>query len=185
VSQGIPMILMGDEMARSQQGNNNAYCHDNELSWMDWTLLKSNADLWRFFKHCIAFRKAHPSLRNRSHLRNQDYVGSGYPDISWHGIRAWQPDWSGESRTLAFMLCGKHANDGKTEGNYIYVTMNMHWEAHRFELPSLPQGLRWHVFANTSAAPPEDIWEPGDEPLLENQRHFLVGPRGVVILVSK
>jgi isoamylase len=185
VSQGIPMILMGDEMARSQQGNNNAYCHDNALSWMDWTLLKSNADLWRFFKHCIAFRKAHVSLRNRTHLRNQDYVGSGYPDISWHGVRAWQPDWSGASRILAFMLCGKHANNGKTPDDYIYVTMNMHWESHPFDLPVLPQGLQWHVFANTMALPPEDIWEPGNEPLLEDQRQFPVGPRSVVILVGK
>jgi isoamylase len=185
VSQGIPMILMGDEMARSQQGNNNAYCHDNALSWMDWTLLKSNADLWRFFKHCIAFRKAHVSLRNRTHLRNQDYVGSGYPDISWHGVRAWQPDWSGASRILAFMLCGKHANNGKTPDDYIYVTMNMHWESHLFDLPVLPQGLQWHVFANTMALPPEDIWEPGNEPLLEDQRQFPVGPRSVVILVGK
>jgi isoamylase len=185
VSQGIPMILMGDEMARSQQGNNNAYCHDNALSWMDWTLLKSNADLWRFFKHCIGFRKAHVSLRNRTHLRNQDYVGSGYPDISWHGVRAWQPDWSGASRILAFMLCGKHANNGKTPDDYIYVTMNMHWESHPFDLPVLPQGLQWHVFANTMALPPEDIWEPGNEPLLEDQRQFPVGPRSVVILVGK
>ena len=114
VSQGVPMILMGDEIGRTQQGNNNAYCHDNDLSWMDWTLLKSNGDLFRFFKLCIAFRKAHVVLRNRTHLRNEDYVGSGYPDISWHGVRAWHPDWSGESRVLAFMLCGKHANNGQS-----------------------------------------------------------------------
>ena len=185
VSQGVPMILMGDEIGRTQRGNNNAYCHDNELSWMDWTLLKSNADLFRFFKNCIAFRKAHAVLRNRTHLRNQDYVGSGYPDISWHGVRAWQPDWSGSSRILAFMLCGKHANNGQSQDNYIYVAMNMHWETQLFELPELPQGMQWHVFANTIATPPEDIWEPGSEPLLKDQQQFLVGPRSVVILVGK
>ena len=185
VSQGIPMLIMGDEMARTQQGNNNAYCHDNELSWMDWTLLKANADLFRFFKSCIAFRKAHAVLRNRTHLRNHDYVGSGYPDISWHGVRAWQPDWSDGSRILAFMLCGKHAHNGESQDDYIYVTMNVHWEAHQFELPQLPQGLQWHVFANTMATPPEDICEPGGEPLLEDQQQFLVGPRSGAILVGK
>jgi isoamylase len=185
VSQGVPMILMGDEIGRSQRGNNNAYCHDNELSWMDWTLLKSNADLFRFFKNCIAFRKAHVVLRNRSHLRNQDYVGSGYPDISWHGVRAWQPDWSDGSRILAFMLCGMHGNGGQQQDNYVYVAMNMHWEAHLFELPELPQRMQWHVFANTIMPPPEDIWKPGSELLLMDQQRFLVGPRSVVILVGK
>jgi isoamylase len=185
VSQGVPMILMGDEIGRSQRGNNNAYCHDNELSWMEWTLLKSNADLFRFFKNCIAFRKAHAVLRNRTHLRNQDYVGSGYPDISWHGVRAWQPDWSGASRIFAFMLCGAHANGGQHQDNYIYVVLNMHWETHLFELPELPQRMQWHVFANTIMPPPEDIRKPGSEPLLEDQQQFLVGSRSVVILVGK
>ncbi len=69
VSQGVPMILMGDEVGRTQQGNNNTYCQDNELNWLDWTLLESNADLFRFFKHVIAFRHAHPVLRNRWHLQ--------------------------------------------------------------------------------------------------------------------
>jgi glycogen operon protein len=176
---------MGDEIARTQQGNNNAYCHDSELSWVDWTLLKSHTDLFRFFKHSIAFRKAHAVLHNRTHLRNQDYVGSGYPDISWHGVRVWQPDWSGTSRTLAFMLCGKHANNGQTQDNYIYVAMNMYWEAQLFELPGLPPGLQWHVFANTIMPPPEDVWEPGHEPLLKDPQQFHVGPRSVVILVGK
>jgi glycogen operon protein len=185
VSQGVPMIVMGDEIGRTQQGNNNAYCHDNELSWMDWTLLKSNADLFRFFKNCIAFRKAHVVLRNRSHLRNQDYVGSGYPDISWHGVRAGQPDWSDGSRILAFMLCGMHGNGGQQQDNYVYVAMNMHWETHLFELPELPQRMQWHVFANTIMPHPEDIWKPGSEPLLEDQQQFLVGSRSVVILVGK
>jgi isoamylase len=185
VSQGVPMIVMGDEIARTQGGNNNAYCHDSELSWMDWTLLKSHADLFRFFKNCIAFRKAHAVLRNRTHLRNQDYVGSGYPDISWHGVQAWQPDWSGSSRILAFLLCGKHANHGKLQDNYVYVAMNMYWEAQLFALPGLPQGMQWHVFANTIMPPPEDVWEPGCEPLLRDQQQFHVGPRSVVILVGK
>jgi glycogen operon protein len=185
VSQGVPMFVMGDEIGRTQGGNNNAYCHDSELSWMDWTLLKSHAGLFRFFKNCIAFRKAHAVLRNRTHLRNQDYVGSGYPDISWHGVRAWQPDWSGSSRILAFMLCGKHAHNGQSQDDYLYVAMNMYWEAQLCEVPALPAGMQWHVFANTIATPPEDIWEPGNEPLLQDPQHFHMGPRSVVILVGK
>lgn len=185
VSQGIPMILMGDEVGRTQQGNNNTYCQDNELNWMDWTLLESNADLFRFFKHMIAFRHAHPVLRNRWHFSNRDYVGSGYADITWHGAKAWSADWSDSSRTIAFMLCGKHARGGAVQDNYVYVAINVHWEAHWFDLPGLPAGMQWHVAANTGAPSPDDIWAPGQEPLLSDQGGLLVGDRSVVVLVGK
>ena len=185
VSQGMPMILMGDEIGRTQQGNNNTYCQDNELNWMDWTLLESNAELFRFFKQVIAFRHAHPVLRNRWHFSNRDYVGSGYADITWHGTKAWSADWSDSNRLAAFMLCGKHARAGTVQDNYVYVAMNMHWEGQWCELPGLPSGMQWHVFANTGAPSPEDIWEPGNEPLLSDQHGLLVGDRSVVILIGK
>jgi glycogen operon protein len=185
VSQGVPMLLMGDELGRSQQGNNNAYCHDTELNWLDWFLLKTNAPLFRFFKNCIAFRHAHPVLRGKTHFAQQDYVGSGYADITWHGVRAWNADWSGTSRILAFMLCGRHAKEGLAVDDYIYVAMNMYWESLSFELPALPEGMKWRIFANTGALAPEDSREPGTEPLLENQHSFPVCGRSVLILVGK
>ncbi|MEZ4646035.1 MAG: glycogen debranching protein GlgX, partial [Chloroflexota bacterium] len=185
VSQGIPMILMGDEVGHTKNGNNNTYCHDNELNWFDWQLRESNADLFRFFQGCIAFRHAHPALRNRQHFRNEDYMNSGYADISWHGVEAWNTDWSYHSRTVAFMLCGVHAQGGQAHDDYIYVAMNMHWESHHFELPKLPPQHHWHVFANTSMPEPEDIYPIGKEARLKEQRHFLVGARSVVILVGK
>ena len=185
VSQGVPMILMGDEFGRTQGGNNNAYCHDTELNWLDWSLRKNNADLYRFFQNCIAFRKAHPVLRGTTHLRNQDYVGSGYADITWHGVTTWYADWSPDSRTLAFLLCGKHASHGSVTDNYIYVIMNAHWNSHSYALPRLPDRLQWHMFANTGAAAPEDIWEPGREPVLHDQQQFLMGNRSVAILIGR
>lgn len=185
VSQGVPMILMGDEVGRTQFGNNNTYCHDNELNWLDWKLLQSNADLFRFFKNCIAFRKAHPVLRNRYHFQNRDYVGSGYPDISWHGTKAWYADWAPYSRTIAFLLCGKHAKEGTVPDNFIYVAMNMHWESHWFEIPGLPEGMQWQVFANTGAAAPADICPPGSEVVLENQQGLMMRDRSVAILVGQ
>jgi glycogen operon protein len=185
VSQGVPMLLMGDELGRSQQGNNNAYCHDNELNWLDWSLLQTNAPLFRFFKNCIAFRHVHPALRGKTHLTHQDYMGSGYADITWHGVQAWNADHSGTSRVLAFMLCGRHAKGGLAVDDYIYVAMNMYWESLQFELPGLPGGLNWHLFADTEAPAPRDSWESGTEPLLQNQHCFSVGGRSVVILVGK
>jgi isoamylase len=185
VSQGVPMILMGDEVARTQNGNNNTYCQDNNLNWLDWNQVSAQGELFRFFKHCINFRLAHPIFRNRWHLSNQDRIGSGYADISWHGAQAWNADWSGSSRLLAFMLNGKHARGGMVADNDIYVAMNMHWEAHWFELPRLPEGKQWHVAANTGAPAPEDVWETGHEPVLVDQNGILVGDRSVVILLSK
>ncbi len=185
VSQGIPMILMGDEMARTQGGNNNAYCQDHEISWVDWSLLEKNRDLFRFFKNCIAFRRSHPALRGRRHLRNMDYVGSGYPDISWHGTRAWYADWSGTSRVIAFLLCGKHAKEGTVTDDYIYVAMNMYHDALELDVPGLPEPMQWRVAVNTSAPPPEDIWESGREPLVSDCHRFMLGGRSVAILVGR
>jgi glycogen operon protein len=184
VSQGVPMLSMGDEVARTQQGNNNAYCHDSPVSWMDWKQTETNADLLRFVSHCCAFRHAHPVLRNRDHFRHTDYVGSGYADITWHGTQAWNADWSGTSRVIAFMLCGKHAKNGTVPDDYLYVALNMYWEALSFELPGLPAAMHWHVSVNTST-PPEDCSPIGREPLLADQQHVLVGGRSVVILVGR
>ena len=111
-------------------------------------------------KNCINFRKAHPVLRNTWHFQNRDYMGSGYADISWHGTQAWNADWSEDAKALAFMLCGKHAKGGTVEDNYIYVAMNVYWDALWFEIPQLPPGLQWHVFANTAMPSPEDSWTP-------------------------
>jgi glycogen operon protein len=185
VSQGVPMILMGDEVARTQLGNNNTYCHDNELNWFDWTQVETNSDLFRFFQNITAFRHAHPVLRNRWHFSNRDYMGSGYADITWHGVQAWHADWSESSRVLAFMLDGKHAKNGAARDDNIYVALNMFWDALPFELPKLPFGMKWHIAVNTSMASPQDIFEPGTEPVIGDQTHVLVGGRSVTVLVGK
>ncbi|MGK3982546.1 glycogen debranching protein GlgX [Sorangium sp. So ce136] len=184
ISHGVPMILMGDELGRTQRGNNNAYCQDNEISWMDWGLLETNADLFRFTQKMIAFRKAHPVLRRRSHLTHRDLVGSGYADITFHGTRSWWADWSSSSRVLAFLLCGRHVEQGEAD-DYVYVIMNMHWEALSFRPPALPPGMRWHAFANTGMAPPEDIHDLGAEPRLEDESNCLVGPRSIMVIVGR
>jgi isoamylase len=116
-------------------------------------------------------------------MSNGDFVGSGYPDRSWHGTRAWKPDWSGNA--LAFLLCGRHARAGTAHDDFVYVAMNMHWDALPFELPQLPKGVQWRVFVNTSVGPPADAHNPGEEPVPANQESFLVGGRSVAILVGR
>ena len=184
VSQGTPMILSGDEMGKTQGGNNNAYCQDNEISWIDWGLLKDNSELFNYCKKMIAFRNAHPALRSCHHFTNCN-AHNGYPDISWHGTKAWSCDWSPESRVLAFLLNGDSVKGGTAKDAFIYVAINMHWETHGFQLPQLPGGIFWHVAANTGMAAPEDIAETGREKRIGDQSGFLVGSRSIVVLVGK
>jgi glycogen operon protein len=185
VSQGVPMVLSGDEFGNSQQGNNNAYCQDNALSWLNWEDLEENQELLHFFRKVIALRKAHSVLRNPQHFRGSDYVGSGLPDISWHGQHPWSPDWSSESRAIAFLLCGKHAKGGAVTDDHLYVAINMHPDSREFGLPTLPDGSRWHVAVNTGMGPGEDAWDTGEEPDLEHQERMLVGTRSIVVLLGR
>lgn len=182
VSQGTPMLLMGDEIGRTQRGNNNPYCQDTEISWMDWHYLSHNADLFYFTKACIAFRRAHTVLRNGYFLRGEDYKNLGCADITWHGLKPEKPDWSPESRVLAFLLCGDYAKGGLAKDNHVYVAMNMHWEVQEFRLPKSPNGTRWHLFAYTGEG---SVHWPGSEPTLRLQSKFTLKPYSITILVGR
>jgi len=175
LSQGVPMILAGDEMGRTQQGNNNAYCQDNEISWVNWELTKSHADLLRFFKLLIRFRKKHPVFRRKSFENEPDRFGT----ITWHSLKLNQPDWSWESRTLAMHLSGGHRDED------IFMIANAHWEAHSFQLPNLGYEKNWFRVVDTSLEAPFDISEEGMEPRLILQHLYEAGPRSVVVLISK
>jgi isoamylase len=178
-SHGIPMILAGDEVGRTQGGNNNAYCHDNELSWFDWTLARENADLLRFARCAIAFRHTHRALRRDQYATGRP--GDLFPPVSWHGVRAWSPDWSAHNRLLAAMFYDVN----ETRHDCVYVAANSHWEGQTLELPALPPELTWHLFADTGEQSPRDVNEPGHEPPLAEQRHVTLGPRSVIVLVAR
>lgn len=184
LSQGVPMLLMGDECARSQAGNNNAYCQDTEISWMDWTRHGEYLDIFEFYKALVAFRKAHPVLRNGYFLRGEDYLNKGLPDITWHGMQPYKPNWSRESRLLAFMLNGDYAKGGLFQDDLIYVAFNMHWKDHTFHLPELPEGRAWHLFAYTADAHQAFHW-PGTEPHLPDQHRFRMMTRSTLVLVGR
>jgi glycogen operon protein len=180
LSQGVPMLLMGDEVGRTQQGNNNAYCHDSPLTWLDWDLQEQNAELFRFCQLLIAFRQRHPALRQAHHAGPGASEGN-ILQITWHGTRAERPDWAPHSRVLACMLC----SSGAAGPDVMYVAMNMYWEPLTFELPSPPPGQHWHVFANTAVPPPADIWEPGQEPALPEPPEARLEGRAILVLVAR
>jgi glycogen operon protein len=133
----------------------------------------------------IAFRKAHPALRQPEFFEERDQIGSGYPDISWHGVLPWHPDWSGTSRTLAFMICGRHHEMMGGGSNFIYAVFNMYHEPLNFGLPVLPKNMRWYRFADTGLPMPDDICEPGREAALRIQKSYTVKEWSVAILLGK
>ena len=181
-SRGIPMILSGDEVGKTQGGNNNAYCHDTELAWFDWTQTETNAELLRFTGNVVKFRAQHPVLHGAHHPNSIDSTDCGHPEISWHGVRAWEPDWSPGSRLLGMMWCGHHIENGAPD--YVYVAANTHWDGHDVQLPALDEGWHWRRFADTSLDSPSDACEPGAEVPIENPDNYWVGPRSVVVMVG-
>ncbi len=180
LSRGIPMLLMGDEVGRTQYGNNNSYCHDSALSWMDWTAVEKESQLLRFFSKLIAFRHSHPLLRSDWFFQVRDYVGSGKPDLGFHGTRVGQPDFAGGSRCLAFLLCGQHASPGD---NDIYVAINGYWDALPFQVPPAREGASWRVVINTSMPSPEDIFDGEGGPRVDSA-DVIVGGRSIMVLVA-
>lgn len=188
ISQGTPMILGGDEFARTQQGNNNAYCQDNEISWYDWSLLKKNAGIFRFVKEIIAFRKRHPSF-----MRPEFYTGIGgkyneLPDISWFDENGNQLNW-GEKENSVFSL---HMNGTKSDiladrdDCNFFIMFNAGLKEIRFTLPKNTISKIWSRIVDTSLPSPEDIISyKKNSTLPEIHASYLVKPRSLVILASK
>jgi glycogen operon protein len=173
------MLLAGDETGHTQHGNNNAYCQDGPDYWLDWSPERSDPDLHRFVRCVLAFRRAHPVLRRSRHPDGRDH-GELLPNVSWHGVRAWTPDWSEHSKLLAAML---YATDGG-RSDCVYVAANSYWEPLELELPEPPRRTSWRLFADTDAAVPDEVAEPGTEPRLTDQSRIRIGPRAVLVLTA-
>lgn len=140
LSQSTPLLFMGDEFGNTQKGNNNPYCQDNVITWLDWEQAKKNRELLDFFKRLTEFRREHPILHPARELRLMDYIACGYPDMSYHGQNAWQPRTDGCFRHIGIMLCGRYAGE---EDSFLYLAMNMDWIEQELALPRLPKGMEW------------------------------------------
>jgi isoamylase len=177
-SQGVPMFVAGDEVGRTQGGNNNAYCQDGPLSWFDWNQVDSNAGLLRFWQGLIDLRRRHPEL-HRSRFFTGQVNARGLKDICWHGTQLAPPDWSDpQGRAMACTLGGFENRPD------LHIMMNMYWDGLTFDLPGI-DGWRWHRVIDTAAASPDDIADPGSEVSLGEATSFPLGPRSIVLLVSK
>jgi glycogen operon protein len=187
ISLGVPMISAGDEFCKTQKGNNNAYCQDNEISWLDWSFLEKNKDFYRFVKNAIGLRKHTPALRRRHFYHvPEDIDMEKFRDLLWFDENGEEPDWQPDLYHVGFLIKGWTPLEGSIDkkSQDIFVILNSHWEKHLYLLPKL-KGKRWYFVCDTSKESPDDIAEFGKSVLLNSQNDYEVAPRSVVILVSK
>ena len=171
-SRGTPMLLAGDEFCNTQFGNNNPYCQDNEISWLNWDDLEKNRDMFEFAKHMTAFRKKHPAISRR--LEPCSY---GFPDVSFHGERAWELDEGCDNHTIGVMFAGK-AGD---VDDIVYIAVNAYWEEKIIHPPQLPDDLCWRVEVDTSY---EDSFDKDGGILGVLHGGMNMSPRSVCILTA-
>ena len=177
-SRGIPMLLAGDEFANSQRGNNNAYCHDSEISWLCWAELEKNRALFTYVRDLIAFRKAHPVLRSMEYRFEPN--GTGYPELSFHGEEPWQLDEKAPALVFAYMYAEDHRKAGTDSDCFIYIAVNAHWEEHCMRLPIIPAGCFWKLAFDSAGFSAQ----PGEEKPYESFESVTLGPRSVKVLIG-
>jgi glycogen operon protein len=179
VSQGVPMILAGDELLRTQQGNNNCYCQDNELSWLDWSLLEKNQEMFCFTKGMIQLRKRHPSLMQRQFLSGAIRDVSNLKDIAWHGLQLNEPQWEdSSSRVLACTLSRVEA-----EEEDLHIIFNMSDDNLTMELPEL-NDRSWHLCVDTARSISEDVIEAEQQQAIR-EKSIQVSRHTVVVCESR
>ncbi|MFO0881733.1 MAG: glycogen debranching protein GlgX [Gemmataceae bacterium] len=173
LSQGVPMMLAGDEFLRTQRGNNNAWCQDNEISWIDWDLAHRNSDFLRFVREMIALRKRHPALRRREFLEPGDVV--------WHGTEPYKPNFNG--RSLAMVLDGQRTR--REPDCDFYIAFNAWKDNLAFAVPPAPQGKPWRRVVDTAQASPHDILVPDLGPVIAPWSRYNTAPFSLIVLVSE
>jgi glycogen operon protein len=186
ISLGTPMILGGDEIGRSQQGNNNAYCQDNQVSWYDWSLLEKNTGLFRFVKEMIAFRLRHPGFMRPEFYTGREGNYNAIPDINWYNEKGASPDWEQIGYSLALEINGQQASVVRDrDENAFYIMFNASLEPVIFFIPSATNRKRWFRVIDTSMGSPHDILPAGNEEQLIPPYRYEVKARSTVILISK
>jgi len=183
-SMGTPMLLGGDEFMRTQRGNNNAYCQDNEISWFDWNLGKQNADVMDFCRKTIAFTKRYTVLQQRKFFQGKDLDGDAVPDIAWFDDKLDSPSWTDpEARLICYQLDGGEAKSNLGE-YYLFIILNADFNLHRVAIPPLRNGLSWRRVIDTSLPSGDDFREPGHEIVLQPADFYLANPRSTVLLLG-
>ncbi len=183
LSSGTPMLLGGDEFRRTQKGNNNAYCQDNEISWIDWSLAGRHADVLRFCRELILFRRRHPAFRRPDFFSGRDLSLNGLPDITWYDENCRPIDWNGKTSRLTILIDGSKAEImAERDDNDFVLMFNAADTDKIFTLPPAAQGKKWRRKVDTAAEP--DILEMGHSEVLDNQKMYPVMSHSFVLLLS-
>jgi glycogen operon protein len=186
LSQGVPMFVAGDECRRTQQGNNNAYCQDNQVSWFDWSLIEKNKDLVRFTQALCHFRRIQPTVRRELFLTGRPKVEGALPDVSWYSALGTAVDWSGEDMTLSCLLKKiDPEHDPQGQARDVLLLVNATSEPREFILPPVAKGTRWRLFLDTAAAPPYDVYPDLDGPPPPRARRLTLSYRSLCCFVSE
>ncbi|HQN18775.1 MAG TPA: alpha-amylase family glycosyl hydrolase, partial [Syntrophobacteraceae bacterium] len=176
ISRGVPMVLGGDEFRRTQRGNNNAYCQDNEISWYDWDLMNKHYELFRFTREMIAFRMRHRVLRTQEFYTDRE--------VLWFDPSGGRPQWGEADRTLGCLVRAQRSPK-RPPGQALCLLFNAESVEVGFRMPRLPGGRRWHVAVDTARPAPCDIYPAGREEVLERPGAYRVQARSMVVLVGK
>jgi glycogen operon protein len=186
VSLGTPMILGGDEMGRTQNGNNNAYCQDNEISWYNWSFPEKNAGLYRFVREMIAFRLRHPGFMRPEFYTGRDGSYNAIPDITWFDEKGAVPDWEKIGYCIALRMDGSRADIlADKDDNDFFIMFNGDNKVVDFAVCDPLPGKRWVRAVDTALPSPDDIKEPGTEAALDDPSLYPVKSRSCVVLVSQ
>ncbi|MCA9188418.1 MAG: glycogen debranching enzyme, partial [Planctomycetales bacterium] len=185
LSQGVPMILYGDECRRTQQGNNNAYCQDNEISWFDWDLVRQHEELVRFCRGLVEFRRRQPTVRRKNFLSGQPTPLSEMPDVNWYSALGTAVDWGGPERTLGCLLAAPDPKDDPLRhGRDILLLFNASPESRQFILPPIAKGIKWRLLVDTASDSPDDIYTDGNGPPLPTSGRLTLLDRSMRCYVS-
>ena len=178
LSQGTPFIYGGDEFGNSQNGNNNAWCQDNEIGWLSWKVPKCYNGLYPFVKRLIAFRKEHKVFHQEKPLRMLDTLSCGYPDVSCHGSQPWRMDFDNDRHGIGLLYAGNYVNQPEES---LYVVYNMYWEEQEFYLPRPEKDMEWHLVLDTQFSG-EEAFVEAKEP---SEKQIFVSPRSIRVYKTK
>ncbi|MFM7564951.1 MAG: glycogen debranching protein GlgX [Planctomycetota bacterium] len=186
VSQGVPMLLAGDEFRRSQQGNNNAYCQDNEISWIDWTLVQKNEALLRFVRTLIHFRRNQPVFRRMDFLTGEMDHHSGLPDVGWYSPTGTAVNWSADESALVCLLSSRQQERrANASTRDVVLLFNGDQVEREFITPSICRTRSWSLFVDTDAESPADIFPDQNGPLLHASGRRTMAAKSVAIYLSR
>jgi glycogen operon protein len=184
LSQGVPMIQAGDEIRRTQRGNNNAYCQDNEISWVDWRLMRRHQGLHRFVQTLIAFRRAEPTVRQWNFLTGRSLRPDGLPDLGWFNADGWPMDWQRDDRCLVAFLAAVRSEPPAGPNHHLLMLFHAGTEPRQFTLPELVRSIAWKLFLNTAAKSPDDVFPMLDGPPPPLGGRMMLESRSLVCYVA-